>query len=461
MLTLKQYPDELQYYVSSMPNIEDSDAIHTWLNSLEDVLHNPKCRKIVLAYAMFLQERVRSQREKQPFSSEVMSNIEGLLDETLWPDDVTAAADLREALKQYQPDRSTPSPPPSSPGVARGGTSNDDFGLGVPSAQDFAVFMAAKVQSRSRYSVFPPAGDGTPGAPVPAQSTTLEALNAQGDDRSLATGNPSDYLYRVRDVMVLTWGLRKQAFSYVQQGRQSYSAKMGEEYSAVRENEKHVFVGDPAHHLNFETHLLDEMKKISGTHEQESMRQRWQEPPGVMIFPVLTGGVSGHWCCIRVTVDYVHRQASILWDDPFGDNAMLRNYQSSFKEAVQKSLAMLFEQFGKQGDRIEISEVIKSLKQQMDGASCGPIMLSNMRDYVDPHRSNETFASGGGYSFRPLNTSQYEEQIAVLRAGDTQTYLEISGEQAVSQESKRQRVPEKAEAPAAAPLEPDGSRPFP
>ncbi|MCD6047367.1 MAG: hypothetical protein K0S08_1014 [Gammaproteobacteria bacterium] len=263
------------------------------------------------------------------------------------------------------------------------------------------------------------------------RSQVLAGLNNSGDDKNLKDdGDDPKYIYRVRDVVNLMLAVRCECLHYQDAGTGlEYQQPGGEDYSQLRENAEHIFLTDPIHELHFCTYLLDEIKKISGQHEEAAMhKQKWQKPPTTLILPILTGRTqSGHWQNIRVTIDYQQRQANILWDDPYGQGRFYEETKTGYRRAITEALAILFKTFTNIDALPILQESDKQINQQGDDNSwdCGPIIVSNIRDYVEQAQlSNAAFAADASppYSIAEASQAGHAEKMLALRAIHRDTY---------------------------------------
>ncbi len=66
-----------------------------------------------------------------------------------------------------------------------------------------------------------------------------------------------------------------------------------------------------------------------------------------------------------------------MYDDPFGQNRFSKELKKKLQESIRSNVATLTDQ-----PNIESSTAEKSFPQQKNGWDCGPICLSNIRDYV-------------------------------------------------------------------------------
>jgi tetratricopeptide (TPR) repeat protein len=265
------------------------------------------------------------------------------------------------------------------------------------------------------------------------KSQTIADLNRAGDDTNLRDhGDSPTYKYSVGDVKNLLLCIRQQCFHYQNpESGLDYPIKaIGEEYSQSRENAAHIFLSDPVHELNFQEYFLDEVKKLAGEHE--AYQQKWRVPPNTLVLPVLTGrAAEGHWRSIGITINYNTRQVSILWDDPFGQGRFSPELKAKFKAAIQKGLMILFQVFTEDKENILFQELERQVNQQGDCNSydCGPIIVSNIQDYVvKAGQSNEIFAAAAcsDYSVTEAIHPAHAEQIRGLRQLHREAYQQAT-----------------------------------
>jgi hypothetical protein len=253
----------------------------------------------------------------------------------------------------------------------------------------------------------------------------MQEANARGDDRSLIIhGSNRQYWYSIGDGFRLLAAIRKKKLQY------SNKVKLGEEYTAHRENESGIFITDPYYLNSFDVYLEDDIKKLTGTHEIQEANHRWQAPPKVIIIPVLTGI---HWRCIRVEMNYMDRKINVLFDDPYGAN----RFESVVKEVIQSSLlkhlGILIGQYVGDNEfklpQDSMVEGIKTIDQQGAGNSydCGAIVFSNVEGYADLDGTNQAFAEGKGYRISEAKEVGHDELIIAVRTGHIKEYAEIEG----------------------------------
>lgn len=225
--------------------------------------------------------------------------------------------------------------------------------------------------------------------------SSLNGANSRGTDHSLAShGCDPYYLYSVKDVFILLTDIRKKSFggSFVVNGK-IVPCNKGEEYIAHRANSKRVFIADPYHVDNFANSFTDDISKIVRSFNSVCL-------PVMFIIPIID---HIHWRVIRIQIDYNSEEISILWDDPYGAGKFGEGLKTSFSKVITKQISYLFSVSRKRvGDsegvvtlprHIEVEKVIDQQGRGENGVDCGPIVLSNIRDYVNnPGVSNKDFA---------------------------------------------------------------------
>ena len=171
---------------------------------------------------------------------------------------------------------------------------------------------------------------------------------------------------------------------------------MNEQNSAFRENLKSIFLSDPYYTGSFDEYFEDDISRIiNGKGEQPS----WQDMPEAIIIPIIDGV---HWRLIKIKINYTDRNADILWDDPFGEN-FSTNLRTSLKASIKDKITKLINKQCGDVDQLEEShdfmtdddDYFKVIDQQgrlSDFYDCGPIVFSNIRDYIR-HNNKDRCAS--------------------------------------------------------------------
>ncbi|RZI47005.1 NACHT domain-containing protein [Rickettsiales endosymbiont of Peranema trichophorum] len=235
----------------------------------------------------------------------------------------------------------------------------------------------------------------------------LLKLNGMGNDMSLSShGGNEKYWYSIGDGLRLLWSIRMGKLSY------EVEARPGEEYNAYRENRECVFVSDPYYIDNLEDYLIDDMKIITGRHGVSRRNQEWVNKPKVLIVPLLHGL---HWKCLKMSIDYDRKSIGVLYDDPYGkeiDDVL----DDRLIKAVREAGKMLFG-VKVRTVTIDSKEMDQQGLEQGNGYDCGPIVFSNIRDYV----------SDRDYTIRSAKEREHRKQMLEIRERDIREYGEVSG----------------------------------
>jgi len=279
------------------------------------------------------------------------------------------------------------------------------------------------------------AGDGTQKS---KQMSHLQKSNALGDDRNLADyGGNRKYWYSIGDGFRLLIATRHKLDYIDAISGNFFSIKApGEDHSATRENNEHIFIADPYYIGNFADSLSDDIKTITGTHivdahgdDQTAKNNQWSAMPTLLVIPLLSGM---HWQAIRVQIDYVAGTASILYSDPYGENGFSNALVASIRESLLPAINDLIRAHGgaaiPEGSITSYKKIIDQQGRGVNGFDCGPITFSNIVDYMYVGVTNEQFADGT----RPHIVSAaagigHEDIMVDLRARDVETYNIISG----------------------------------
>jgi DNA polymerase III delta prime subunit len=237
----------------------------------------------------------------------------------------------------------------------------------------------------------------------------LSVKNAQENDQSIASHglNNDCYWYSVADGMRLNIAIRQSIFDYT-----NMPIHGGEEYSALRENHHHIFLADPYHIDNFATSLQDDVNVLIN---------RWYKMPTSLLIPVL-GGM--HWRIVAIAIDYEQRIVKICWDDPYGANHFPMHMRHTIVNGVIQEVRKLIQR--QTGDpRVIIQEFDKGIDQQGSGRNdwdCGPIVFSNLVDYIQTFKGNQLLT----YSIGAHNAENHGEQIFNARKRDYNAYCQVA-----------------------------------
>lgn len=272
-------------------------------------------------------------------------------------------------------------------------------------------------------------------------SSGLSRMNAEGNDRSLcgSGSNIREYWYSIGDGFRLLLAIRKKLLVYTEENDNPYTIKAaGEEYTATRENRHKILVTDPYYIDNFVDSLNDDIKTITGMHttdehgtDQRAKNNLWSSMPNIVVIPLLSGG---HWRSIRIQIDYTTNRASILYDDPYGEQGFSSTLIAQIEPVLKTTISKLMGHTV--GHEINLESVLittyrKSIDQQgkvQNGYDCGPITFNNIADYTKHQITNEQFFSNAElYTISLATDAVHEEQILKIRATDVNTYREEIG----------------------------------
>jgi tetratricopeptide (TPR) repeat protein len=238
----------------------------------------------------------------------------------------------------------------------------------------------------------------------------LIAQSAQGDDRTIASHGLHNhrYLYGMADAMRLTLAIRQNYLYY-----DNMPIKGGEQFSALRENHHHIFLADPYHIENFANALRDDV---------DLLITRWQQMPNTLLIPIL-GGM--HWRIVQIKVDYEQKTIKICWDDPYGENHFPTHMRQSILSAVKQHISKLIQ---KQTNDLSFSLVQASIQQEdkkidqqgsgINDWDCGPIIFSNLKDYIKAIKSGTEV----DYSLGAYYSINHQAEILNTRQRDYETY---------------------------------------
>eukprot|EP00919_Chromeraceae_sp_WS-2016_P019286 GHVR01045931.1.p1 GENE.GHVR01045931.1~~GHVR01045931.1.p1 ORF type:complete len:217 (+),score=25.90 GHVR01045931.1:1649-2299(+) len=147
--------------------------------------------------------------------------------------------------------------------------------------------------------------------------------------------------------------------------------------------------------------------------------------PNLIVIPLLTGM---HWRTIAIQIDYKTNTLNIIWDDPYGNfPEELRN------ELLQPVRANALNLINRQNngalteDNIIIQQHQNIIDQQgrSNGWDCGPITLSNARDYtthyVQNHNLNEVI-----YTIGENTQNSHTDDIINARISHMKEYSQVT-----------------------------------
>ena len=261
--------------------------------------------------------------------------------------------------------------------------------------------------------------------------------SAGGDDRSLAShGIDLHYWYSIADGMRLLAGIREGLQDSSASSTASSTPSLEALYSPHKENIHNIFVSDPYFDTNFGIYLKDDVSKIIATDNFAGTSTKWQTIPSTIIIPILSGA---HWRAVKIDINYKTNAVNILFDDPYGTGCFSGSLKNSIVGAVRSEIPKLFktqEHYKAQGasasaagldvpNALEITVSEKAIDQQGRGHNswdCGPIIFSNIRDYVKQTLDHSECT----YSI-PDAAHKGKESMAIIRAQDIEIYSRVAG----------------------------------
>ena len=252
----------------------------------------------------------------------------------------------------------------------------------------------------------------------------LLATSAPGYDRSLSqNGDDRFYWYSVKDMMSLLVNARKDYLRYEDAVARPI---FGEEYSPLRQNYQQLLIADPYDQINFATYLAGDIDKIIGDGDRMFLR----DSPVQIIIPLLC---SGYWRAIKIHTFFLTKTVSILWDDPYGEGAFPQTLKDTLLEAIiPNANRLIVAAVGDSEFRLSLDDVVqvdKSPDQQGKGGNawdCGPIMISNITDYIKNWNIENT--SVYKYSISDSSHADHEQQMTDARNLHREQYNQISCE---------------------------------
>ena len=256
-----------------------------------------------------------------------------------------------------------------------------------------------------------------------SQEEELKKLNAAGDDRNLAEdGNNKHYWYSINDVMTLLIHTRQEVLQYNNQ------VQPGEEFAAIRQNQNGIFLADPYHTANFAEYLNNDISRIIGNHSVEAQNSYvWHNMPRLIVIPLLSGM---HWRAIAIQINYENNNVNIIWDDPYGNflDPLKQNLLGSIKVNVLKLL-------NKEGVADELTEENVNISQEeniidqqgrgQNGWDCGPITVSNIKDYISHYVANSNL-TGINYTVGRYDEENHEDTVKDIRINHLNQYGNIA-----------------------------------
>jgi len=254
----------------------------------------------------------------------------------------------------------------------------------------------------------------------------LKKLNAGGDNRNLADdGNNRHYWYSINDIMTLLLHERQEVLQYDNQ------VAPGEEFLAIRQNQNCIFLTDPYHTANFIEYFNDDISRIIGNHPEEAQNNHvWYTMPRLIVIPLLSGM---HWRTIAIQINYETNTIDIVWDDPYGKfpEQLKQNLLESIKSNILKLLNSN-NQLTNMGENVDalietdinVLQYNNEIDQQghgQNGWDCGPITVSNIRDYI-VHYAHNNNLTGINYTVSDYNTENHESTIKDIRINHINQY---------------------------------------
>ena len=258
----------------------------------------------------------------------------------------------------------------------------------------------------------------------------IKKLNAGGDDRSLVEdGNNRHYWYSINDIMTLLIHTRKGVLQY------SNEVQPGEEFIAIRQNQPGVFLADPYHVTNFSDYLNDDISRIIGNHSEEAQNSHaWHNMPTLIVIPLLSGM---HWRTIAIQINYESNNIDVVWDDPYG------NFPEQLKQLLLESIKVnVLRLLNSNNQIINEAEVANELTEEtinilqhnnavdqqgngQNGWDCGPITVSNIKDYISHYVSNNNLTEIN-YTVGSHDRENHDDSIKDIRINHIDQYGEVA-----------------------------------
>jgi hypothetical protein len=243
-----------------------------------------------------------------------------------------------------------------------------------------------------------------------------------GNDKSLASnGHERTYWYSMRDAYALLQALRKLVLG----------PRNDNQYSPYYENEKRVFIAEPYRKGDFSVNFVDDVHIITGSHTIQARNCKWRQLPNTLL---LSFYAEMHWRGIRIQIDYATKKASILLDDPYGGINFNEELINLIIPPIKSGILILFKHhqplINISLEQLHIEILRKDLNQQgyTNACDCGPILFSNMKDYVKNDVANMEYGSLQRAAYRIMSAShpEHERLMQLIRQEDCQTYKEIN-----------------------------------
>jgi hypothetical protein len=225
-------------------------------------------------------------------------------------------------------------------------------------------------------------------------------------------GANKNYLYSLDDTYALNLNNRKNYFTYanLQNFNVPFKIPQGQKYSCIRQNNESVFLSDTYYadpeinitgmpnglHVNFANSFMTDIQIITGNRKGKFSAQnnKWSKMPSLLVLGILA---SGHYCSIRVGIDYNKCHADILWSDPFGGRRYIGIFNRIFPSIILGIRLLLRTHYNNDklpfsGKHVQVR--VKQFDQQgHNGTHCGVINNRNIIDYINPNLSNQSLTT--------------------------------------------------------------------
>lgn len=217
-------------------------------------------------------------------------------------------------------------------------------------------------------------------------------LITHGDDRR--------YWYSFEDFLALLVHIRKQHLFYVVPTSEK-------DHSSTDKYEKPLFIADP-YRLEDLSNLNDSILIIkNGTAGNPALR--WEKLPDFLIIPIYK---RGHWCSMRIELNYLTKMTSILYCDPYGSE-VLEPLIRQIKDDILPILKTLYDSEGLTLDDSNFKLDCKAFDQQCRGTNyydCGPITIQNIIDFCDT-APNDNFLEDALYTIKRITEKNSNDTL--------------------------------------------------
>jgi hypothetical protein len=242
------------------------------------------------------------------------------------------------------------------------------------------------------------------------------SLYTLGSDESIGNcKNFANYLYSIADMYTLFIWLRQKELTYTYKDKDQkefeYPKKGSDPYAASRENGERIFLPDPYYYGGFAESFKQSIDVILGecVGERKNENNKWTLMPELLIVAICDGS---HWRSIRIKMDYENSVVRVLWDDPFGEGAFPEYMKESCSKVIKEQIGRLIKQNDSTKQLTDSNIVFseKALKQQACGCDCGPIIFSNVMDYVQKlgATTSEFENNAEKHKHKDKNSGKYE-----------------------------------------------------